>query len=107
MEKKVSLNLILNRIENCNKNSFLSKVLFLKTTLFIADLCKCTGKSNAANEGSKCDDYSGYNNDWLNGRWCYAETSTCPDARAHPSTHPDLTGFGASRKACMPGKVNI
>ena len=64
--------------------------------------CTCAGKHNNHGEGSECNLYSGYQNAWYNGRWCYASVDTCPDAKAHPSTH--VPGYGASKAACDTGK---
>ena len=75
------------------------------TILSIADVCKCAGISNEYNEGSVCKNYSGYEDEWYNGRWCYAKFATCSDAREHPDA--GVLGFGASRIACRSGKLNI
>ena len=75
------------------------------TILSIADVCKCAGISNEYNEGSVCKKYSGYEDEWYNGRWCYAKFATCSDAREHPDA--GVLGFGASRIACKSGKLNI
>ena len=85
--------------------------MFLKyiwTILSLVDVCKCEGISNQFDEGSICDDYSGYEpftHEWYNGRWCYASTTTCLDAKSHPDEN--VPGFGASRAACRLGKLYI
>ena len=63
--------------------------------------CKCAGKNNIYGDGSECKFYSGYTPDWYNGRWCYANVDTCPDAKAHPDYN--LPGYGASKAACGTG----
>ena len=68
---------------------------------FIARKCTCAGKSNNYGEGAECKEYSGYTNDWRNGRWCYADVEACPDAKDHPSN--SNPGYGASRAACLIG----
>ena len=73
--------------------------------LLFIDMCTCVGRSNTYNEGSECLDYSGYQDEWYNGVWCYAETATCSDARTHPSD--TLPGLGASHLACDSGKLLI
>ena len=69
---------------------------------------------NEYNDGGKCADYSGYNTTtdaWHNGRWCYASTTNCLDARMHETSSATGTvpgaqvaggssGYGASRAAC-------
>ena len=70
---------------------------------FLVDVCTCTGASNQHNEGSECEEYSGYSDEWYNGVWCYAETATCSDAKAHPSE--TLPGLGGSHLACRSGKL--
>ena len=67
--------------------------------------CTCAGMSNKYGEGSECKMYSGYSDNWLNGRWCYANVDTCPDAKAHPaSENHNVPGHGASKAACGLGK---
>ena len=61
----------------------------------------CAGKSNKHGEGSQCKEYSGYQVDWLNGQWCYADVEACSDAKDHPSK--SVPGYGASRVACTMG----
>ena len=69
---------------------------------FIADNCICSGKANKYDEGSKCAKYEGYEDEWYNGKWCYAATDTCSDARDHADD--GVSGYGASRAACSKGK---
>ena len=72
---------------------------------YIATGCTCAGRSNKYGEGSECMLYSGYNDDWYNGRWCYANVDSCSDAKAHPASEvQNVPGFGASRAACVTGK---
>ena len=66
--------------------------------------CKCAGKSNKYDEGSECNEYSGYEDDWYNGYWCFADVKTCSDAKAHPASEvQNVPGFGASKAACASG----
>ena len=70
----------------------------------IATGCTCAGKGNKWGEGSECKFYSGYNDDWYDGRWCYANIDTCPDAKAHQEfAGYNLPGYGASKTACGKG----
>ena len=71
----------------------------------IATGCTCAGITNNWGEGSECKFYSGYDNDWYDGHWCYANVDTCPDAKAHAAPqHHDVPGYGASKAACGTGK---
>ena len=76
------------------------------------EVCKCAGMSSKNKYGkdlfgSECNEYKhkdvGVRDVWYSGRWCYVETSTCTDAREHPST--TLPGYGASRLACKSGRI--
>ena len=70
--------------------------------------CTCAGKGNKYGEGSECKEYGGYEDDWYNGRWCYADVKTCPDAKAHPaSASQNIPGYGASKVACGEGNSYI
>ena len=51
-------------------------------------------------DGSECKEYSGYEKDWFNGRWCYADVETCLDAKEHAGNG---SSYGASRAACIIG----
>ena len=70
---------------------------------FILTVCSCDGKSNKYGEGSECKLYSGYDDDWHNGGWCYADIKTCGDAKEHTNNYGQDTGYGASRYACNRG----
>ena len=76
-----------------------------KYRLIIAtEECTCAGKKNEYNEGAECANYSEYSDPWLNGVWCYADITTCSDARAHEDTaSEELKGYAASRDACVSG----
>ena len=71
---------------------------------FPIENCTCAGVKNRFGDGEKCKKYIGYENEYLNSVWCYAETSTCRDA-----TYSDVESiygveqgrFGASREACL------
>ena len=71
---------------------------------FVPAGCKCAGLHNKYKEGAKCASYSGYTKAWKNGKWCFANTSECADAAAHPITIATGTvpasGYGPSRGAC-------
>ena len=48
--------------------------------------------------------YGGYDDEFLNSKWCYAETTLCADAtRAQfdNSYYVDEGRFGASQRACF------
>jgi len=50
--------------------------------------------------------YSGYDDEVLNSKWCYAETTSCADAtKFSSSTYVDEGRFGASQRACWKDKV--
>ena len=75
---------------------------------YISDICTCAGKKNNYGEGGECDHYTGYEDEWYNGAWCYADTATCSDAREHPAgAKHELPGYGASRLACNLGKKGL
>ena len=94
--QKQCLNMILTK---CLKNNS----IFIR--IIMATGCTCTGKNNIYGEGSECKFYSGYDDDWYTGRWCYANIDTCPDAKAHPaSASQNVPGYGASKVACATGK---
>ena len=64
--------------------------------------CRCAGTSNKFNEGALCKTYSGYTgkgSEWLNGIWCYADTTTCADAKAQADNFSP-PGYGPSKTAC-------
>ena len=64
--------------------------------------CTCAVKNNKYGEGSECNLYSGYDDEWNNGIWCYADVESCADAKEHPSNL--IPGYGISKAACS-GKV--
>ena len=67
----------------------------------IGAACTCSGNVNEFGEGGSCAEYSGYGDAWFNGGWCYADVTTCADAKAHPASATlNLPGYGASRAAC-------
>lgn len=48
--------------------------------------------------------YSGYPDELLNSKWCYAETTSCIDATSveyKRNYYVDEGRFGASQKACL------
>ena len=48
--------------------------------------------------------YSGYDDELLNSKWCYAETTSCTDATSieyKPNRYLEEGRFGASQKACF------
>ena len=61
-------------------------------------------KNNKYGEGSECKLYSGYEDDWLNDQWCYADVLSCPDAKKHADDYGQDPGYGASKAACQKGK---
>ena len=63
--------------------------------------CSCAGMTNEYGEGSECKEYSGYEEDWYNGRWCFAPFEACSDATEHPLA--SIPGIGASKMACTIG----
>ena len=72
---------------------------------FLSIGCTCAGISNKYGEGSECKLYSEYDKDWYNGVWCYSDVANCPDAEANRVlSEPELSGYGASRAACVKGK---
>ena len=71
---------------------------------FIPTECSCAGKSNSYGDGSECKVYSGYDDGWQDGRWCYADVVTCPDAKEHAIDYGQGPGYGASKAACSTGK---
>jgi len=88
--------------------SFCTEASIIPTQSSTNDNCICAGKSNEYGEGSECANYEGYNDDWYNGKWCYAATDTCSDANDHADQdHGQESGYGASRAACDQGvKLN-
>jgi len=88
--------------------SFCTEASIIPTQSSTNDNCICAGKSNEYDEGSECANYEGYNDDWYNGKWCYAATDTCSDANDHADQdHGQESGYGASRAACDQGvKLN-
>ena len=80
--------------------------------LFIViENCTCVGRNNKWGEGAECKIYSGYTDDeFLNSKWCYAETASCADAASAkyiPSYYLDNGRFGPSQTSCFKGTGNI
>ena len=67
--------------------------------------CTCAGINNEWGEGAECEFYSGYKQEFLNSKWCYAETTSCIDAtsikQSYEYYYMDEGRFGASQKACL------
>ena len=66
--------------------------------------CTCAGVSNKWGEGAECKIYSGYSEEFLNSKWCYAETTSCIDATSieyDRNYYVDEGRFGASHRACL------
>ena len=67
--------------------------------------CTCAGVSNRWGHGAECKINSGYPLEFLNSKWCYAETTSCIDAtsikQGYTSVYMDEGRFGASQKACL------
>ena len=79
-------------------------------TFFIpTENCSCVGIANQWKDGAECNDYRGYyKHEFMNSKWCYAETTTCRDATtAFTAFHLDEGRYGPSKNACLkPGNVN-
>ena len=76
----------------------------------VIENCTCVGVNNEWGEGSECKIYSGYPQEFLNSKWCYAETTSCADAASleyDPAIHPDNGRFGPSQTSCFKGTGNI
>ena len=66
--------------------------------------CTCVGVNNEWGEGAECKVYSGYPQEFLNSKWCYAETTSCIDATSvkySKNKYVDEGRFGGSQKACL------
>ena len=67
--------------------------------------CSCAGVNNEWGEGAECKLYNGYPEEFLNSKWCYAETTSCIDAtsvkRLFKNKYVDEGRFGASQRACL------
>lgn len=82
----------------------------ITTTLFVdIENCTCVGENNKWGEGAECNFYNGHESDFLNGKWCYAETTTCADATSAKykrGLYLDNGRFGPSQKSCFKDKGN-
>ena len=66
--------------------------------------CTCAGVKNKWGEGAECKVYSEYDEEFLNSKWCYAETTSCTDATSieySRNLYVDEGRFGASHRACL------
>ena len=80
-------------------------------TFFIpTENCSCVGIANQWKDGAECNDYRGYyEHEFMNSKWCYAETTTCSDATTVKANYYVNEGrYGPSQRACgdKPGNVN-
>ena len=69
----------------------------------LTENCSCAGVANEWKEGAECNVYSGYEDEFMNSKWCYAETTTCPDAtNATDGYESSLEEgrYGPSQSAC-------
>ena len=71
---------------------------------YMIENCTCAGVNNTWGEGDECKVYSGYPLEFLNSKWCYAETTSCTDATSIEyvtNYYVDEGRFGASHRACL------
>ena len=83
---------------HCSTRIVIIVIEYESCTRLLRAGCTCAGKKNKYGEGGSCAAYSGYGDPWFNGRWCYADVTTCADAKAHATNH--VPGYGASKEAC-------
>ena len=83
-------------------------------TFFIpTENCSCVGIANQWKDGAECNDYRGYyEHEFMNSKWCYAETTTCRDSTTveypkYLTSYVEEGRYGPSQSACTnPGKSN-
>ena len=68
--------------------------------------CTCTGIKNEWGQGAECKIKRGYEDEFMNSRWCYAETTKCRDAtnaEYRKKFYVDKGRYGPSQSACIFG----
>ena len=67
-----------------------------------SDNCTCAGVANEWGAGKECNIYSGYDDEFLDGKlWCYAETTICNDTTNTKGWELKEGRLGPSQMACM------